>query len=66
MKQNNKKKELSEHTKKLLATLIISQISIAFFIKIIDLRLFDIIAGILGIITLITILYKIIIETKKE
>lgn len=62
MKQNIKKIKLTQHTKKLIAILIISQILIVFFIKIINLRIFDIIGSILGIIILITIIYKIIIE----
>jgi hypothetical protein len=60
-----KTKKLTEEAKKLIALLLISQIVIAFFIKIVNLRLFTIIGSLLGMIILITLLYKII-TTKQE
>jgi hypothetical protein len=60
-----KTKKLTEEAKKLIALLLISQIVIAFFIKIVNLRLFTIIGSLLGVIILITLLYKII-TTKQE
>jgi hypothetical protein len=61
----NKPKKQTEEAKKLIAILLISQIVIAFFIKIVNLRLFTIIGSLLGMIILITLLYKII-TTKQE
>ena len=63
--QEIKTKKLTEEAKKCIVVLLVSEIIIAFFIKIINLRLFDILAAILGIIILITCLYKII-TTKEE
>jgi hypothetical protein len=63
--QEIKTKKLTEEAKKLIALLLISQIAIAFFIKIVNLRLFTIIGSLLGMIILITLLYKII-TTKQE
>jgi len=62
--QEIKTKKLTQETKKLIALLLISQITIVFFIKIVNLRLFTIIGSLLGMIILITLLYKII--TTKE
>lgn len=63
--QEIKTKKLTEEAKKLIALLLISQITIAFFIKIVNLRLFTIIGSLLGMIILITLLYKIL-TTKQE
>ena len=58
--QEYKTKKLTQTTKKYIATLLISQIIIVFLINIIQVRLIEIIASLLGIIILITCLYQII------
>lgn len=55
-------KKLTKTHKKIIATLIISQIIIAYSIKIINNRIIDIIFGIIAITILISLLYKLITD----